>query len=110
MRHTQGGGAGWLWEHWAAAGDHGQPLMRRPALFVGHSGHELCLHGWLSRARPAVFVLTDGSGCSEAPRLAWTTRLLRQCGALPCAPYGRFADADIYRALLGGEYAALLAL
>jgi hypothetical protein len=110
MRYTQADGAGGFWDRWVAAADHGQPLLRRPALFVGHSGHELCLHGWLSRARPAVFVLTDGSGRSGAPRLAWTTRLLWQCGALPCAPYGRFADADVYGALLHGEYAPLFAL
>jgi hypothetical protein len=89
---------------------HALPLASRPALFVGHAGHELCLHGWLSRARPSVFVLTDGSGGDGAPRLEWTTRVLRQCGAKPCAPYGRFADADIYRALLHRQYAPLLRL
>ncbi len=76
----------------------------RPALFVGHPGHELCLHGWLNRTRPHVFVLTDGSGRTGTPRLDWTTRLLRQCGAEPCPPYGPLADADVYQALLRGHY------
>jgi hypothetical protein len=55
-------------------------------------------------------VLTDGSGGGGAPRLAWTTRVLRHCGAKPCSPYGRFSDADIYRALLHRQYAPLLQL
>ncbi|HEV7671338.1 MAG TPA: hypothetical protein VGS22_22700 [Thermoanaerobaculia bacterium] len=72
------------------------------ALVVAHPGHELRVHGWLERARPIVFVLTDGSG-RGASRLESTTRLLAAAGATPGSIYGRFSDREIYSALLAGE-------
>jgi hypothetical protein len=82
----------------------------RSALFVAHPGHELRLHGWLGRARPWVFVLTDGSGGTGRPRLSWTTEVLRRSGARPGSPYGRCTDADVYRALLDGRHDLFLGL
>ena len=107
-----------MWEDQRGPGSAGRRLAApsdgvasgRPALFLGHPGHELCIHGWLGRARPFMFVLTDGSGGASTSRLDWTTRLLRDCGAEPQLPYGAFTDADVYRALLTGRDEGLLAL
>src|SRR5947207_1965878 len=44
-------------------------------LLVAHPGHELLLHGWISRNKPVVHVLTDGT------RLGRTAELLRDLGA-----------------------------
>lgn len=86
------------------------PLPAGPAaLFVAHPGHELRLHGWLELARPLTFVLTDGSGHTGRSRLASTTRVLEACGARAAAVYGRFRDADLYRAILAGSAAELAA-
>jgi hypothetical protein len=46
------------------------------ALIIAHPGHEIRVHGWLERAKPVVYVLTDGSGRSGQSRLASTARLL----------------------------------
>src|ERR1700733_13075391 len=50
--------------------------FKRPAVFVGHPGHELRVLGWLAETRPRVHVLTDGSGASGCSRLPSTSRLL----------------------------------
>ncbi len=74
------------------------------ALVVGHPGHELRVHHWLETAKPVVLVLTDGSGSINQPRLHSTTRVLETAGARPGPVYGRFTDAQIYRALLDENY------
>ena len=73
---------------------------RRAGLVIAHPGHELQVHGWMELARPIVCVLTDGSGHTRQSRLDSTTRLLTQTGAKPGAIYGRFADVEIYAAIL----------
>jgi hypothetical protein len=76
----------------------------RAALVVAHPGHELRLHGWLEQAKPRVFVLTDGSGGSGAPRLASTAGLLARVGAKPGSVFGPFTDRALYGAILGTDH------
>ena len=76
---------------------------RRPALFVGHPGHELRVLGWLAENRPRVYVLTDGSGLDGASRLPATSRLLDRLGSTRGRVFGLFSDAQIYRAILDQE-------
>lgn len=83
---------------------------QRAALIIAHPGHELLLHGWLSSARPSVYVLTDGSGHSGRSRLQATTRLLDTIGASSGCIYGRFTDAEFYRALLNQDAALFTSL
>jgi hypothetical protein len=73
------------------------------ALVVAHPGHELRVYGWLERARPLVFVLTDGSGRSGMPRLGRTAAIISQVGATPGGIFGRFTDSAIYAAILRGD-------
>ena len=73
---------------------------RRAALVVAHPGHELGVHGWMELAHPVVCVLTDGSGHTGQSRLRSTTRLLAKVCAPLGAIYGRFADVDVYAAIL----------
>jgi hypothetical protein len=75
----------------------------RPALVVGHPGHELLVHGWLEVTRPSVFVLTDGSGRSNQSRLASTTKILSQTGAKCGCIYGRLTDSAGYLAILNHD-------
>jgi hypothetical protein len=65
-------------------------------LFVAHPGHELLIHGWLSRAKPRVCVLTDGAGADGKPRIDFTETLLRDAGAAPGRIFGRFTDLESY--------------
>src|SRR4051812_39680541 len=75
----------------------------RAALMIAHPGHELAVHGWLERARPQVFVLTDGSGRSGVPRLESTAKVLESARATRGSVFGRMPEQAVYRALLGGD-------
>lgn len=72
----------------------------RAALLIAHPGHELVVHAWLEKAKPEVFVLTDGSGRVGVSRLHSSSKLLESTGATPGGIYGRYSEAAIYRALL----------
>ena len=72
----------------------------RAALITAHPGHELCLFGWLKQARPHVYVLTDGSGGADEPRLPLTTELIKTTRSSKGSIYGRLTDARVYRAML----------
>ncbi len=82
----------------------GAPRETRAALIIAHPGHELCVYGWIAQLRPRVFVLTDGSGHSQKSRIGHTTRILDRLGATKGSFYGRFSDAEIYRALLKHDF------
>lgn len=75
----------------------------RPALVIGHPGHELRVHHWLEQTRPVVFVITDGSGHGTSGRLASTTAVLDAAGATQGSLYGRFADRAVYQLLVDGQ-------
>jgi hypothetical protein len=60
----------------------------------------------MEQSRPVVFVLTDGSGRGNQSRLPATTRVLDRAGATRGVVYGRFTDAEVYRALLSRDIAA----
>lgn len=75
----------------------------RAALAIAHPGHELCVFGWMQRAKPLVLVLTDGSGGQGSSRLASTERIMRQTGAGRGCLFGRFPDRQIYQAVLDGN-------
>lgn len=76
----------------------------RAALVVAHPGHELRVYGWLAAMRPRVFVLTDGSGRSNVPRIDSTSRLLSSVGAARGPIYGRLSDAELYAAILDHDF------
>ena len=73
---------------------------RRAALVVAHPSHELCIHGWLQKARPYVCVLTDGGGRSGQSRLARTSEVISRAGAVQGVIYGRLTDLEVYSAIL----------
>src|SRR5260370_31071798 len=83
---------------------------RRAALVVAHPGHELGVHGWMELARPVACVFTDGSGHTGQSRLGSTTRLLTKACAQPGPIYGRFADVDVYEAILHKDVGLFLEL
>lgn len=82
----------------------------RPALVIGHPGHELVVHDWLELTKPLVFVFTDGSGRSNQSRLASTTKILDQAGAKRGSIYGRFTDSAAYAAILNHEFDLFIGL
>ena len=86
------------------------PATARAVLVVGHPGHELRVYGWLTKVRPVVHVLTDGSGGEGTSRLASTTALLEEVGASRGSIYGRMTDREIYAAMLAGDHGRFIAL
>jgi hypothetical protein len=54
----------------------------------------------VERARPRVFVLTDGSGSGAESRLGATTALLGRAGASHGGVYGAFSDRALYALLM----------
>ena len=82
----------------------------RAILVVAHPGHELRVHGWLEKARPEVWVITDGSGRTNRSRLDSTTRVLEATGAVPGSVYGQFSDADLYDAVLKFDHRCFIDL
>jgi hypothetical protein len=76
----------------------------RVALVVAHPGHELRVHGWMQASRPAVFVLTDGSGRSSASRLQASTQVLADLGLRPGSLFGSRRDLEFYDAFLKRDF------
>jgi len=83
---------------------------RRAVLVVAHPGHELRVHGWLEGERPAVCVLTDGSGHGDAGRLPSTHAVLAATGAAAGPLLGCWSDREAYRILLERDVDAVRAV
>jgi hypothetical protein len=79
-------------------------------LLVAHPGHELLLHGWISRNKPVVHVLTDGEAHSSGTRLERTAQFLRDCGARAGSIFGRLSDPEAYQMILERNTALLFSL
>ena len=76
----------------------------RDWLFViAHPGHELRAYHVLERVRPAVAVLTDGSGSVAVSRIGDTRALLDRTRSTPARVFGAFTDRDAYEALMTGD-------
>lgn len=71
-------------------------------MVVAHPGHELRLYGWLERAKPVLFVISDGSARSQS-RIPSTRAILDAVGGTPGSIFGRFTDTELYRAIVGGD-------
>lgn len=85
--------------------------LRMPvSLVVAHPGHELLAYGWLTKIKPLVFVVTDGSGRDSAPRIVASARLLAGGLGRRAAVFGRWTDRELYDALYEGRFEPFLAL
>lgn len=84
--------------------------QNKAALIIGHPGHELRVHHWLETIKPAVLVLTDGSGRTSHSRLPSTTKVLQAAGATLGPVYGRFTDSALYDLMLAGKPEVLVGL
>lgn len=77
---------------------------RRSAAFVAHPGHELRLHGWLSRAKPVCMILTTGSRSgTDRNRLQASARIVESAGGQCSRLFGAVLDRDLYGMILAGD-------
>jgi hypothetical protein len=74
--------------------------MAKTLLLIGHPGHEIRCHGWMSRAKPQVQVLTTGGGASKTGRLASTKKIVEQAGAKYGDELLTFSDHEVYGFML----------
>jgi hypothetical protein len=77
-----------------------------PVLIIAHPGHELRLFDWMKRERPLVFILSDGSGGAQSPRLDYSVAAIRRAGATLIEGSGQRSDREWYAAILAGDIAA----
>lgn len=72
------------------------------SLFIGsHPGQELMVFGWMVENKPDVFILTDGSGARDRPRIDSSRRVLESAGIVPGGLFGGHADKALYGHLVG---------
>ncbi len=76
------------------------PNAQSAALILAHPGHEIRVHGWMSRVRPWVFVLTDGSGGEGHPRIESTRQVLAATQSKASPVFGRLSDRAAYQWIL----------
>lgn len=72
-------------------------------LIVAHPGHELLVHHWLERARPLVFVLTDGSGGADKDRSQQSRMTIENAGGACGEVFAEASDRDWYDDILLGD-------
>jgi hypothetical protein len=80
------------------------------ALLIAHPGHELRIHGWLEKARPLVFIITDGSGATGVARISKSADVLRAAGCRCGSAFGRFTDVNVYDFILQCDVEPLVSM
>jgi len=88
----------------------GTDLGTPVSLVVAHPGHELLAFGWLARLRPAVFVVTDGSGRDADARIAASAKILEGELGSRGSVFGRWMDRELYDALFEGRFESFIEL
>lgn len=86
------------------------PSSAKPLVLLGHPGHELRIYGWLKHHRLEVWIITDGSGATAAPRIELSRRVLHSLGLEPGEVFGSYTDRDVYDAILRGDTAFFIAI
>jgi hypothetical protein len=82
------------------------PHTSSSALFVAHPGHELRLHGWMSREKPICMILTTGSRSgSDTTRLQASAEVIEAAGGRSSELFGAVLDRDLYNFILAGDAA-----
>jgi hypothetical protein len=88
----------------------GADLRPPVSLVVAHPGPELLAFGWLARLKPAVSVVTDGSGRGAGARIAASAKFLDVQMGSRGSIFGRWADLELYDALFESRFGSFLEL
>lgn len=79
-------------------------FLMNTLLFVGHPGHELLAHKFLTEYQPKVIFLTTGSGSADTPRINGSIELLASLGLNVFSPFKPFTDREIYSLIMKGNF------
>jgi hypothetical protein len=83
----------------------------RAALVIAHPAHEIRLHHWMKRARPATYILTSGSRSgNDRTRLEASAKVIELAGAQYVDHWGAMQDKTLYRQILDGDASHLVTL
>lgn len=83
-------------------------MKTKTALIIGHPGHELRAYAFIKKYKPDVFILTDGSGSSNAPRIQQSMKLLASLGAKFQDSIKSFTDIELYNIVLEQNFSEIL--
>lgn len=72
----------------------------RTLAIFGHPPHGLLIYQILSELKPAIAVMTDGSGGAGQSQTEYARKTLVAAGALPTSVFGLASDKRIYRAIM----------
>jgi hypothetical protein len=86
------------------------PPTNPTLVFIGHPGHELRIHGWISRTRPPINIITDGSGSASPSRIGLSAQILKGLGSSSGPLFGAHTDRAVYNAILTGNHGFFLEL
>ena len=78
-------------------------MRTKPALIIGHPGHELRAFKILKDLKPDVYILTDGSGQNNVSRLHQSIKLIESLGASYKNTFKPFTDKELYTIILTGN-------
>lgn len=83
---------------------------KKAAMVIGHPGHELRAFKYIKEFKPDVFILTDGSGSVNEPRLYQSIRLIEANGARYMESFPAIPDREMYRMILENQTEKILAI
>ena len=77
--------------------------FNKPALIIGHPGHELRAFKFIKDFKPDVFIITDGSGSSNVSRIDNSIKIIESLGARYIKLFEPIPDKKIYTLIREGN-------
>jgi hypothetical protein len=71
--------------------------FNKPALIIGHPGHELRAFKFIKEFKPDVFIITNGSGSNNLSRINNSIKIIESLGAKYINLFDPFPDKIIYQ-------------
>jgi hypothetical protein len=81
--------------------------FKKPAVVIGHPGHELRAFKFIKEHKPDIFIITDGSGATNISRVDNSIKIIESLGARYIKLFEPIPDKLIYRFMLEGNIAEI---
>jgi len=75
----------------------------KPAMIIGHPGHELRAFKFIKDFKPDIFIITDGSGSNNFSRINNSIKIIEKLGARYIKLFEPIPDKKIYNFILEGN-------
>lgn len=77
--------------------------FKKPALIIGHPGHELKAFKFIKDFKPDIFIITDGSGSNNISRIDNSIKIIESLGARYVKLFEPLSDNKIYTFIREGN-------